>query len=129
MLMFVLRKLASTIVVMLVVAVIVFLLIHLSPGDPAAVIAGDHATSADIERIRQSLGLDDPLAYQFALWLGRLVQGDLGISLFTRLPVLDLIGQRVEPTLALAAVTLIFALATALPLGILAAWKVGTLID
>jgi peptide/nickel transport system permease protein len=126
---FVLRKLASTVVVMLVVAVIVFLLIHLSPGDPAAVIAGDHANLDDIERIRRSLGLDEPLAYQFALWLARLVQGDLGISLFTRLPVLELVGQRIEPTLALAAVTIIFAVAMAIPLGVLAAWKVGTLID
>lgn len=126
---FVLRKLGSTIVVMLVVAVIVFLLIHLSPGDPAAIIAGDRANLDDIAQIRQSLGLDQPLAYQFALWLMRLLHGDLGISLFTRLPVTDLVGQRIEPTLALAAVTMIFAVAMALPLGILAAWKVGTLID
>jgi peptide/nickel transport system permease protein len=126
---FVLRKLASTVVVMLVVAVIVFLLIHLSPGDPAAVIAGERANLDDIAQIRRSLGLDQPLAYQFALWLGRLLHGDLGISLFTRLPVIDLVGQRIEPTLALAAVTMIFAISTALPLGILAAWKVGTLVD
>ena len=112
---FVLRKLASTVVVMLVVAVIVFLLIHLSPGDPAAVIAGERANLDDIEQIRRSLGLDQPLAYQFALWLGRLLHGDLGISLFTRLPVIDLVGQRIEPTLALAAVTMIFAISTALP--------------
>src|SRR5581483_5656270 len=126
---FILRKLASTLVVMLVVAVIVFLLIHLSPGDPAAVIAGERASSEDIEVIRRSLGLDEPLAYQFALWLGRLLHGDFGISLFTRLPVIDLVGQRIEPTLALALVTMLFAIATALPLGVLAAWKVGTLID
>src|SRR5262245_2497939 len=122
MLMFILRKLASTVVVMLVVAVIVFLLIHLSPGDPAAVIAGDRASTEDVEVIRRSLGLDEPLAWQFALWLGRLVQGDLGISLFTRLPVLDLVSQRIEPTLALATITMLFAIATALPLGVLAAW-------
>ncbi len=126
---FVIRKLASTVVVMLVVAVIVFLLIHLSPGDPAAVIAGERANAEDIEQIRRSLGLDQPLVYQFALWGVRLLHGDLGVSLFTRLPVLQLIGQRVEPTLGLAAVTMTLAVAMALPLGILAAWKVGTLID
>ena len=129
MLNFVLRKLGSTLVVMLVVAVIVFLLIHLSPGDPAAVIAGERADVDDIARIRQSLGLDQPLAYQFGMWIARLVQGDLGVSLFTRLPVSELVLQRVEPTLGLATVTMIFAIATALPLGILAAWTVGTWVD
>ena len=126
---FVIRKLASTLVVMLVVAVIVFLLIHMSPGDPAAVIAGDRANNDDIEHVRKSLGLDEPLAYQFAMWITRLVQGDLGVSLFMRLPVLELVMQRVEPTLGLAAVTMTFAIAMALPLGILAAWKVGTWVD
>jgi peptide/nickel transport system permease protein len=126
---FIIRKLMSTLVVMLVVAVIVFLLIHLSPGDPAAVIAGDRATADDVEHIRQSLGLDLPLLYQFIAWIGQLLQGDLGVSLFTRLPVLDLVGQRIEPTLGLAAVTMTFAIATALPLGILAAWRVGTWVD
>jgi peptide/nickel transport system permease protein len=126
---FVLRKLASTAIVMGLVAVIVFLLIHLSPGDPAAVIAGDHATSADIERIRTSLGLDQPIVYQFALWLGRLAHGDLGVSLFSRLPVAVLIASRIEPTLSLAVATMLFAIVTALPLGILAAWQVGRLVD
>jgi peptide/nickel transport system permease protein len=126
---FIIRKLASTVVVMLVVAVIVFLLIRLSPGDPAAVIAGERASLEDIADIRRSLGLDQPLAYQFLLWLGRLLQGDLGTSLFTRLPVTELVGQRIEPTLALAAVTMTFAVSMALPLGILAAWRVGTWVD
>jgi peptide/nickel transport system permease protein len=126
---FLLRKLASTAIVMSLVAVIVFLLIHLSPGDPAAIIAGDHATSADIARIRVSLGLDQPLIYQFALWLGRLVHGDLGVSLFSHLPVGALIATRIEPTVSLAVATMLFAIVTALPLGILAAWQVGRFVD
>lgn len=126
---FVLRKLASTAIVMIVVAVIVFLLIHLSPGDPAAIIAGDRATLEDIAHIRTSLGLDQPLIYQFGLWVGRLAHGDLGVSLFSHLPVASLIVQRIEPTLSLAVATMLFAIATALPLGIVAAWQVGRWAD
>jgi peptide/nickel transport system permease protein len=126
---FILRKLGSTAIVMMVVAVIVFVLIRVSPGDPAALIAGDRATSADIERIRHSLGLDEPVLYQFASWLLQLVKGNLGVSLFSRMPVLHLIGLRVEPTLSLAAATMSFAILTAIPLGILAAWQVGRWID
>ena len=122
---FVLRKLGSTATVMAVVAVIVFMLIHLSPGDPAAIIAGERATAADIEALRHTLGLDQPLPFQFALWLGQLARGNLGVSLFSHLPVAQLIGQRVAPTLALAAATMVFAVTTALPLGIVAAWQVG----
>lgn len=125
----ILRKLGSTVVVMGVVAVVVFMLIHLSPGDPAAVIAGDRATSGDIERIRASLGLNEPLIVQFGLWIGRLVQGDLGISLFSHEPVLKLVGSRIEPTLSIAIATTLFSVVTAIPLGILAAWQVGRWID
>jgi peptide/nickel transport system permease protein len=126
---FVARKLGSTAVVMVVVAVIVFLLIHLSPGDPAAIIAGERANSDDIERIRVSLGLDQPLIWQFALWVGRLLRGDLGVSLFSHLPVASLVAQRIPPTLSLAVATMMFAVTTALPLGIVAAWQVGRWID
>jgi len=125
----ILRKLGSTVVVMGVVAGVVFMLIHLSPGDPAAVIAGDRATSDDIERIRASLGLNEPLIVQFGLWIGRLVQGDLGISLFSHEPVLKLVGSRIEPTLSIAIATTLFSVVTAIPLGILAAWQVGRWID
>lgn len=125
----ILRKLGSTVVVMGVVAVVVFMLIHLSPGDPAAVIAGDRATSADIERIRASLGLNEPLIVQFGLWIGRLAQGDLGVSLFSHEPVLKLVGSRIEPTLSIAIATTLFSIVTAIPLGILAAWQVGRWID
>ncbi len=125
----VLRKLGSTVVVMAVVAVVVFLLIHLSPGDPAAIIAGERATTADIEHIRTSLGLDQPLIVQFGLWIGRLLQGDLGVSLFSNVPVATLVASRIEPSLSIALVTTVFAVLTAIPLGILAAWYVGRWVD
>ena len=112
-----------------VVALFVFLLLHLSPGDPATVIAGDYASPADIARIRAQLGLDRPLYIQFTSWLAQLSRGDLGVSIFSNLPVSQLILQRVEPTLSLALLTLFIAIFVAVPLGILAAWQAGTWID
>ena len=90
---YLLRRLFATLPVMAVVAVVVFLLIHLSPGDPAALIAGDLATTEDIEKLRAALGLDQPLWRQFALWLGRVLSGDLGMSIFTQVPVTKLLAQ------------------------------------
>jgi peptide/nickel transport system permease protein len=126
---FIVRRVLMTIPVMLVVAVVVFLLLHLSPGDPAAIIAGDNATSDDIERVRQTLGLDRPLITQFTLWLGALLQGDFGVSVFNKVPVWTLITQRLEPTLALALTTMSFAVLVAVPVGIIAAWKAGSWVD
>ncbi|HIN59807.1 MAG TPA: ABC transporter permease [Gammaproteobacteria bacterium] len=126
---YVIRRILATIPVMGVVAIFVFLLLHLTPGDPAAVIAGDYASPADVERIRETLGLNRPLHIQFFTWAGRLFQGDLGISIFSKVPVIKLIGQRIEPTLALATTTIFFAVLVAVPLGVLAAWKSGTWID
>jgi len=126
---YVIRRILATIPVMGVVAIFVFLLLHLTPGDPAAVIAGDYASPADVERIRETLGLNKPLHIQFFAWAGRLFQGDLGISIFSKVPVIKLIGQRIEPTLALATTTILFAVLVAVPLGVLAAWKSGTWID
>ena len=126
---YVVRRLFATIVVMAVVAFFVFSLLYLTPGDPAAVIAGDAATSEDIKRIRATLGLDEPFLVRFGDWVLRLLQGDLGTSIFTNLPVLHLIGQRVEPTLALTACTLLIAVAVAVPLGVVAAARAGTWID
>src|SRR5580700_8281585 len=114
---------------MAVVALFVFALLHLSPGDPAAIIAGDTATADDIARIRQKLGLDEPLFIQFVTWVWGLLHGDLGISIFTNLPVSKLIAQRVEPTVTLTISTLIVALLVAIPMGVVAAWKAGSWID
>jgi peptide/nickel transport system permease protein len=126
---YIVRRLLATIPVMLLVAVIVFLLVHLAPGDPASVIAGDNATSDQIARIRATLGLDEPLWRQFIIWISHVVQGDLGQSLFWNRPVAELILQRAEPTISLALTTLAFAIVLALTLGVLAAWKAGSLLD
>ena len=123
------RRILATIPVMAVVALFVFSLLYIAPGDPAAVIAGDQASPADVEKIRQSLGLDRPFLVQFGDWVWRLVHFDLGTSIFTGLPVTQLIAQRIEPTLSLMIVTLILAVSIAVPLGVVAAWKSGTLID
>ena len=126
---YILRRLLATLPVMAVVAVVVFLLIHLSPGDPAALIAGDLATGEDIEKLRTALGLDQPLWQQFALWLGRLATGDLGISIFTQVPVTRLLSQRLEPTASIAVLTMLLTLLIAVPLGTLAAYRAGSWID
>jgi len=126
---YIIRRLIATIPVMLLVAVIVFLLVHLAPGDPASVIAGDNATSDQIAAIRAALGLDEPLWVQFAIWIGNVLRGDLGTSLFWNQPVSTLILQRAEPTISLAATTLLLAVTIAVTLGVLAAWKAGTGLD
>jgi peptide/nickel transport system permease protein len=126
---YVIRRILATVPVMAVVAVFVFALLHLSPGDPAAIIAGDTATAADIARIRAQLGLDQPVYIQFAGWVWQLLHGNLGISIFTNLPVTHLIGQRLEPTVALTLSTLVVSVVVAIPIGVVAAWRVGTWID
>ncbi len=123
------RRIAATLPVMAVVAVIVFLLIHLSPGDPAALIAGDLATTDDIARLRSSLGLDLPLWNQFLIWVGKLARGDLGTSIFTQVPVTQLLAQRLEPTLSIALVTMTLSVLLAIPLGTVAAYRAGSWID
>jgi peptide/nickel transport system permease protein len=129
MLAYIARRLASTVLVMGIVAVFIFLLLHLSPGDPAAIIAGDNATGEQVAAIRKQLGLDDALPVQFWRWLTAVLRGDLGISIFSNEPVLKLIGQRIEPTLSLALTTLIVAVTLAVSFGVVAAWKVGSWID
>lgn len=129
MLAYAVRRIASTVPVMLLVALFVFSLLYISPGDPAAIIAGDQATPADVERIRVSLGLDRPFVVRFGDWLWHIIHGDLGTSIFTNLPVTHMIEQRIEPTLSLMVLTLILSLACAIPMGVLAAWKHGSWID
>jgi peptide/nickel transport system permease protein len=126
---YLIRRLIATLPVMVVVGLFVFSLLYLSPGDPAALIAGDLATADDIAKIHQKLGLDDPFLVRFGKWVWDLLHGDLGVSIFSNLPVSRMIGQRLEPTLALATTTMLFAITTAVPLGVIAAWKAGTWID
>jgi peptide/nickel transport system permease protein len=126
---FVARRLLATIPVLVMVALFVFLMLRLTPGDPAAIIAGDNATPIQIEEIRERLGLNDPLPTQLAIWAGKLLQGDLGESFFFKKKVTELILQRVEPTLALATTTMIITLLVAIPLGVLAAYRQGGWLD
>ena len=101
MLAFIARRVLATIPVLFVVATIVFLLLRLTPGDPAAVIAGDSANPEQIAQIRASLGLEKPLLQQFGIWLSNIARGDFGESFFFKKRVTELIAQRLEPTLAL----------------------------
>jgi peptide/nickel transport system permease protein len=126
---FLARRLAATLPVLLVVAVLVFLMLRLTPGDPAAVLAGDAASTEQIARIRAGLGLDRSLPEQFAIWVGRMLSGDLGQSFYYKMPVTELIGQRIEPTVSLAVLTISIAVLIAVPLGVLAAWRFGGALD
>jgi peptide/nickel transport system permease protein len=126
---FIVRRIISTIPVMGIVALFVFSLLYIAPGDPAVVIAGDQATPEDVERIRTALGLDRPFLERFGEWSWRILHGDLGTSMFTGMPVTKLIGQRIEPTLSLMIITLILAIVLAVPMGVVAAWKAGSWID
>lgn len=126
---FIARRLVSIIPVLAVVAIFVFLMLRLTPGDPAAVIAGDNATSDQIADIREKLGLNLPIWQQFGIWIGNMLQGNFGESFFFKKTVAELIAQRIEPTLALAICTLIFAVAISVPIGVMAAYKQGSIFD
>ena len=123
------RRLLATIPVMAVVAVVVFSLLRLTTGDPAAIIAGDNATSADVAAIRARLGLDRPVVEQFVIWIGRVVRGDFGESYFFKKQVSELILDRIEPTVALAVATIVLTILIAIPLGVVAAWRRGSWLD
>jgi peptide/nickel transport system permease protein len=129
MLSFLARRALAALPVLAMVAVFVFLMLRLTPADPAAIIAGDNANAEQVAAIREKLGLDKPLLQQFVIWSGKLLQGDLGESFFFKKTVAELVAQRLEPTLALATVTLLLSIAVAVPLGVLAAWKHDTWID
>ncbi|MGC8476666.1 MAG: ABC transporter permease [Acetobacteraceae bacterium] len=129
MLSYALRRIAATIPVMLIVAFMVFGLLYLAPGDPAAVIAGDQATPAQVQAIRVSLGLNKPFLTRFGTWLWQILHGNLGKSIFTGLPVTTMIAQRLEPTLSLMVFSTLIAIVVAIPLGVLAAARQGSWID
>ncbi len=129
MLTYILRRLLATIPVMLIVAIIVFSLLFFSPGDPAITLAGEHATTEEVESIRLKLGLNEPFLSRFTSWFGGILQGDLGTSIFSGRSVMSLIVQRLEPTILLTLCSLALAVAIALPLGIIAAWRAGSWVD
>jgi len=126
---FLARRLLATIPVMAIVAVLVFSMLRMTPGDPASIIAGAAATAADVAGIREKLGLDRPIVEQFGIWIGNVLRGDFGESFFFKKTVASLIADRVGPTLALATFTMVLSIAVAVPLGVVAAYRQGTWID
>ena len=129
MLSYILNRIGSTAIVMLLVSVFVFMLLYLAPGDPAAVLAGDNATPEQVARLRASLGLDDSALVQFWRWISQVLQGNLGVSIFSNESVLDLMAQRAGATLSLAMATMVIAVPLAITLGVIAAHKAGTTTD
>ena len=123
------RRLLATIPVMAIVAVLVFTMLRLTPGDPAVIIAGASGTAQDVAAIRAHLGLDRSIFAQFFVWICNILTGDFGESFFFKKQVADLIADRIGPTLALATTTIVLSVVVAVPLGVLAAWKQGTWID
>jgi peptide/nickel transport system permease protein len=126
---FILRRLLATIPVLGMVALFVFFMLRMTPGDPAAVLAGDNGTPQQIEEIREQLGLNEPIHKQLVIWAGKLFQGDLGESFYFKKKVTQLILFRMEPTLSLAVVTLIITILVSVPLGVIAAYRHGSWID
>jgi peptide/nickel transport system permease protein len=126
---YIFRRILAVIPVMTIVAVFVFLLLRLTPGDPAAILAGDAATPAQLERIRERLGLADPLHVQFVTWMGQVLRGDLGVSLISNVEVTTMIGQRIWPTINLAVMTIVISVLLAVPMGVIAAWRHRSWID
>ena len=126
---YILRRVIATLPVMLMVAVVVFAMLRLTPGDPAAILAGDDASGEQLERIRQAMGLDQPILTQLYVWVRQLLAGDLGVSLLSNTPVIQMIGARVGPTLSLALSTIIFTILVAVPMGVIAARRPGGWLD
>ncbi|AHG65121.1 ABC transporter permease [Advenella mimigardefordensis] len=129
MIIYIARRLLATLPVIMMVAIVIFAILRLTPGDPAAIIAGDDATADQLAQIRQAMGLDQPIYTQFVVWVGRLLHGDLGVSLLSGTPVLDMIAGRMGPTLALAISTIVLTVIIAIPLGVIAAWRQGKWLD
>jgi peptide/nickel transport system permease protein len=123
------RRIITTIPVLLGISVLVFLTLRVSSGDPAAILGGDAVTPEQIEAIRSQLGLDEPIWKQYLHWLSNALRGDFGVSYYYKMPVSDLIVSRVEPTLVLALLTLAISVSVAIPLGTAAAHRAGSVAD
>jgi peptide/nickel transport system permease protein len=129
MLAYIARRLLATIPVMGMVAIVVFAILRLTPGDPAAIIAGDGATADQLAQMRADMGLDKPVHVQFVVWVLQLLRGDLGVSLISGIPVSAMIADRIGPTIALGTSIIVFSVLVAVPLGMIAAWRQGTALD
>ena len=126
---YILRRLLAALPVMGIVAVLVFMMLRLTPSDPAAIIAGDYANDQQVAEIRTRLGLDQPIFTQFVIWTGNMLRGDFGESFFYKKQVADLIRERLEPTLSLSLLSIVLTVMIAVPLGTLAAYRQGSWID
>ncbi|MBB5703234.1 peptide/nickel transport system permease protein [Ochrobactrum daejeonense] len=126
---YLIKRIFALVPVLLLVSIFVFLLLRLTPGDPAAILAGDAATTEQLERIREAMGLNEPILTQYFTWMGRIFRGDLGVSLISGVPVLDMISQRIGPTISIAVLTIIIAVLAAIPMGVVAAWRHRSWID
>ncbi|MEL4072986.1 ABC transporter permease [Ochrobactrum sp. GPK 3] len=126
---YLIKRIFALVPVLLLVSIFVFLLLRLTPGDPAAILAGDAATTEQLERIREAMGLNEPILTQYFTWMGKILQGDLGVSLISGVPVLDMVSQRIGPTISIAILTIIIAVLVAIPMGVVAAWRHRSWID
>lgn len=129
MIIYLLKRIFALVPVLFLVSVFVFFLLRLTPGDPAAILAGDAATTEQLERIREVMGLNEPILVQYFTWMGNIFQGDFGVSLISGVPVLDMVSQRIGPTISIAVLTIIIAVLAAIPMGVIAAWRHRSWID
>lgn len=126
---YIVKRLISIIPILFIVSVVVFSLIHLTPGDPAAAILGSDATQEDINALREQMGLNEPIVLQYVHWIGKVSRGDFGVSVANSTPVADVVKEHFLPTMNLAVYAMIICLALSLPLGMIAARKRGTIAD
>ena len=126
---YVIKRVLAVIPVLIFVGLITFSLVHLAPGDAANIMAGDYAGPDDVKLIRKELGLDKPIHTQFVEWIGRTIRGDLGRSIYSGISVGELVKQRMGATISLTVSGGVLALVIGIPLGVLAAWKSGTILD
>ena len=129
MLPYIARRLLASIPVIFIVGVLTFSILHIAPGDPAVLMAGEEATPEDVEEMRKALGFDKPIIVQFGKWVGRLLKGDLGTSIFSQHSIASLMKPRIQPTLSLAVLAITLSVGLGVPMGVLAAWKAGSLVD
>ena len=129
MLAYIARRLLASIPVILMVGIITFSILHIAPGDPAVLMAGEEATPEDVDKMRKALGFDKPFHIQFAVWVGRLLQGDLGTSIFSGHSITELMAPRLQPTLSLGMLAIVLSILMGIPMGVVAAWTAGSVTD
>lgn len=126
---YILRRLLASVPVIFMVGVITFSILHIAPGDPAVLMAGEEATPEDVEKMRQALGFDRPVYVQFGVWVGNLLRGDLGTSIFSKHSIASLMAPRLQPTLSLGLIAIVLSGLIGVPMGVLAATYAGRFVD